>query len=138
MEAETILKRTIEGLSSKYTKEGGIWIGMCNFANYPVKNIDQGFSFDLAGSYYGIDNPEYWGGVYYDEQRDLFFYVGQADLDDFSKGMLAFPIQDDLLNLLTPVLRSLIKKASFSKTRLFVEFKEKPGFLSLPENDITV
>jgi hypothetical protein len=77
MDRKAILRNALENLNSQFIREGEISIGLTRFSRYKVVNLDNDTIFNIAGSYYGIDCPEYWEGIYYDQERDLFFYVGR-------------------------------------------------------------
>lgn len=132
MENKTVLRKALENLNSKFIREGQIWIGLNKFSNYPVTDSENDLSFTLAGNYYGIDCFEHWEGIYYDQERDLFFYVGMSGPDKFSNMTSAFPIKGDMLNLLTTELKIRIKEASLSKSRICVNYTELPTFFELP------
>lgn len=131
MENKAVLRKALENLNSQFIREGQIWIGLNRFSNYPVTDSENDLSFILGGDYYGIDCPEYWEGIYYDQKRDLFFYVGMTESQNFSNNTFAFPIIGDMLYLLSAELKIRIKEASLSKSRTRVNYAELPNFLEL-------
>ncbi len=52
--------------------------------------------------------------------------------DNFSNIMSGFPIQGDMLNLLTTELKIRIMEASLSYSRICVNYAELPNFLKVP------
>lgn len=132
MENKAVLRKALENLNSKFVREGQICIGVNRFSNYPVTDSENDLSFVLAGDYYGVDSFEHWEGIYYDQKRDLFFYVGMSEPDKFSNITSAFEISGDLLDILTTELKVKIKGASLSKNKIYVDYTEFPNFLELP------
>ena len=130
MENKAVLRKALENLNSKFVSEGQIWIGLNRFSNYRITDSENDLSFALSGNYYGIDCFGQWEGIYYDQSRDLFFYVGMSGLDKFSNIMSGFSIHGDMLNQMTEELKNLIKEASLTKNRICVNYAELPNFLT--------
>lgn len=129
MENKAVLRKALENLNSKFIRDGQICIGLNRFSNYQITDPENNLSLSLSGIYYGIDGYENWEGIYYDQRRDLFFYVGMSDPDKFSNIMSGFSIQGDMLNQMTEELKNLIKEASLNKSRICVNYAELPNFL---------
>jgi hypothetical protein len=132
MENKAVLRKALENLNSKFIREGQICIGLNRFSNYRITDSENDLSFALSGNYYGVDCFEHWEGIYYDQERDLFFYVGMSSPDKFSNITSAFEINGDLLDILTTELKVKIREASLSKSRICVDYTEFPNFLELP------
>lgn len=126
-----VLRKALENLNSKFIREGQICIGLNRFSNYRITDSENDVSFALSGNYYGVHCFEHWEGIYYDQERDLFFYVGMSSPDKFSNITSAFEINGDLLDILTTELKVKIKEASLSKSRICVDYTEFPNFLEL-------
>ena len=132
MENKAVLKKALEHLNSQFKREGQICIGLNRFSNYRITDSENDLSFALSGNYYGVDCFGQWEGIYYDQNRDLFFYVGMSDPDKFSNIMSGFSIQGDMLSQMTEELKNLIKEASLTKSRICVNYAELPNFLKVP------
>lgn len=132
MENIAVLRKALENLNSKFIREGQICIGLNRFSNYRITDSENDLSFALSGNYYGIDCFEHWEGIYYDQKMDLYFYVGMSGPDKFSNIMSGFPIQGDMLKLLTTELIIRIKEASLNNSRIYVNYAEMPNFLKVP------
>ena len=129
MENKAILKKALENLNSIFKREGQICIGSTRFSNYLVTDSENDLSLAVSGNYYGVDCFGQWEGIYYDQNRDSFFYIGMSGPDKFSNIMSGFSIQGDMLNLLTTELKSRIKEASLTKSRICINYAELPNFL---------
>lgn len=132
MEKKAVLRKALENLNSNFVRKGQICIGLNRFSNYRITDSDNDLSFALSGNYYGVDCFEHWEGIYYDQERDLFFYVGMSSPDKFSNIMSGFPIQGDMLILVTTELKNRIKEASLSNSKICVNYADLPNLFELP------